>query len=94
MSRETWALIKQNKRFNVHVYRRGLMALIVSLLLSCFIMLLLFYRVITEPEPDFYATSGVTPPILLKALIAPNTSSMALLEPDPPTDDRVRIIPQ
>lgn len=94
MSRETWALIKQNKSFNINVYRRGLTTLIVSLGLSCCIVLLIFYTYIREPEPDYYATNGTTPPIMLKAMLAPNLSSMALLEPDPPTDDEVKVIPQ
>lgn len=94
MSRETWALIKQNKNFNVHVYRRGLLLLILSLILSCTIGLLMFHIYINQPERDFYATSGITPPIKLSPLLAPNASSKALLDPDPPTDDVQRVIPQ
>lgn len=94
MSREAWALIKQDKNFNVNVYRRGIISLIVSLGLSCIIVLLMFYTYITEPEPDYYATNGMTPPIKLQLLLAPNLTSTALLPPDPPDDDGVRVIPQ
>lgn len=94
MGRQNWALIKQNKNFNVNVYRRGLVALILSLGITSIIVLLIFYIYLREPVPDFYATNGVTPPIMLKALQAPNMSSTALLEPDPPNDDGVRVIPQ
>ena len=94
MSRETWSLIKNNKNFNVHVYRRGLWALIIALVLSGIISSLMFLTYITEPERDYYATSGIIPPILLKPMLGPNLSSEALLEPDPPTDDTPRLIPQ
>ncbi|BCA94122.1 phosphoesterase [Legionella antarctica] len=94
MSRETWALIKHKKNFNVHVYRRGLFLVMISLSLSSIIGLLMFYIYINEPERDYYATSGITPPIKLKPMLAPNASSNALLPPDPPTDDVQRFIPQ
>lgn len=94
MSREAWSLIKQNKNFNVHVYRRGLIALILSLGISGVLASLMFYFYAHQPEPDYYATSGITPPIQLKGLLAPNMTSQALLEPDPPTDDTPRVIPQ
>jgi len=94
MSRETWALIKLNKNFNVHVYRGGLTALIISLCLSAIFGLLLFYIYISQPERDYYATNGMTPPIMLKPLLAPNFSSRALLEPDPLVVPEEKVIPQ
>lgn len=94
MKSETWNVIKNSKSFNVNIYRRGLVALIISLLLSCTFAVLLFYTYLSEPERDYYATNGVTPPVKLKALFAPNMSPQALLEPDPPTDNDVRVIPQ
>ncbi|MCL9683309.1 type IVB secretion system protein IcmM/DotJ [Legionella maioricensis] len=94
MSRETWALIKNKKNFNVHIYRRGLLLVIISLLLSVIIGLLMFYFYVNQPERDYYATSGITPPIKLKSMLAPNASPNALLPPDPPTDDVQRVIPQ
>jgi intracellular multiplication protein IcmM len=94
MSRETWALIKNKKNFNVHVYRRGLFLIIISLLLNVIIGLLMFYFYVNQPERDYYATNGITPPIKLTSMSAPNASSKALLPPDPPTDDVQRVIPQ
>ncbi|MDW8867305.1 type IVB secretion system protein IcmM/DotJ [Legionella pneumophila] len=94
MSRETWALIKRNKNFNVHIYRRGLTLLILSLGLSCGLSGLIYYVHMHEPERDFYATSGITPPIQLKPMPTPNMSSEALLPPDPPDEDLQRIIPK
>jgi intracellular multiplication protein IcmM len=94
MNREGWVLIKKNKSFNVNVFRRGLISVIVSLGLSCLLGLLMFYVYLTEPERDFYATSGVTPPIKLAPMLAANMSSQALLPPDPPTDEEEKLIPQ
>lgn len=94
MSRESWLLIKSNKNFNVNIYRRGLVALIFSLVLSGIIGSYIFYIYLHLPERDYYATSGVTPPIMLKSMPTPNESSEPLLDPDPPTDDVPRVIPQ
>ncbi|CAM2828565.1 type IVB secretion system protein IcmM/DotJ [Legionella worsleiensis] len=94
MSRENWLLIQRNKNFNVNIYRSGLVAVICSLLISSILGALIFYFYLNEPERDYYATSGITPPVKLKALLAPNEASVPLLEPDPPTDDIPRIIPQ
>ncbi len=94
MSKDDWEIIKQNKDFYVLIYRRGLSALICFLILSCVIVLLIFFKYLSLPEPDYYATNGATPPIMLKALLEPNMSSTALLPPDPPSDDMVRVIPQ
>jgi intracellular multiplication protein IcmM len=94
MSREAWFLIKNNKNFNVHMYRRGLSLLVISLLLNSTLGVLMFYEYIKEPVRDYYATSGITPPVKLTAMKAPNYSSQALLEPDPATDNELRIIPQ
>lgn len=94
MSRESWLLIKQNKNFNVNIYRRGLVVLICSLFLSGVIVGFIFYVYLHLPERDYYATSGVTPPIILKPMSAPNESSEPLMEADPPTDDVPRVIPQ
>lgn len=94
MSRERWAVIKNNKSFHVNIFRRGLVSLIISLGLSCILGILLFYVYLSRPERDFYATSGVTPPIKLTPMLNPNMSSQALLPPDPPTDDKERLIPQ
>ncbi|MDI1352326.1 MAG: type IVB secretion system protein IcmM/DotJ [bacterium] len=94
MSKETWSLIKLNKNFNVHVYRRGLSMLIVSLLLSAIVGALMFYEYLKLPERDYYATSGITSPVQLTSMLAPNMTSKPLLDPDPPLDDGNRVIPQ
>jgi intracellular multiplication protein IcmM len=94
MGRSAWAQIKLSKNFNVNVYRRGLIVLIFSLSLSSLIILLIAYIYINEPERDYYATSGIAPPVKLKSMPTPNMSSQPLLNPDPPTDNEQRVIPQ
>lgn len=94
MSRDTWSLIKNSKRFDVHVYRRGLIALIVSLLLSGILGLVQFYIYLSEPERNYYATSGVAPPIKLTPMLAPNYSTKALLPPDPLSESEEKTIPE
>lgn len=94
MRRQTWALVKRNKNFNVTLYRRGLAMLIFSLGLNCLWGILLFYLYLHQPARDYYASSGEAPPIPLKALPAANESSQALLEPDPSTETVEKVIPQ
>ena len=94
MNRETWALIKNNKNFNVRIFRLGTKLIIGSIFLNIFLSVMLFYKYINLPERDYYATNGVTPPVQLKALMAPNSSSVALLDPDPPVDTVEKVIPQ
>lgn len=94
MSHETWTLIKKSKNFNVRMYRRGVLLVMISLVLSCIIAFLIFYVYLHQPERDYYATSGMTPPIKLNSMANPNASSQALLPPDPPTDEMQRVIPQ
>lgn len=95
MSRETWEVIKTSKNFYVSSYRRGLTALMISLILNCVFIIFIAYTHLTEPQRDFYATSGITPPIQLKPLLAPNYSPNALLPPDPPAENEGdKLIPQ
>lgn len=94
MGRETWDTIKQSKAFYIRTYRKGGTFVIVSLLVNLLLSLAIYYVHFHQPNPDFYATSGITPPIQLTALNAPNDSSTPLLEPDPATEDETRVIPQ
>lgn len=94
MSRENWALIKRGKNFNVNIYRRGLTVLNIFLVLSGVMSGILFYLYLHQPERNYYATSGVVPPVMLQALSEPNRLGVALLEPDPPDDNTPRVIPE
>ena len=94
MSRNTWSLIKQAKNFNVRIFRVGLAMLTVALLFSATFAVLIFYVYIRQPERDYYATSGIAPPVQLKSMMTPNMSSHALLDSDPSTENDFRAIPQ
>ena len=94
MSRRVWDLIKRSKRFYVRSYRRSGTLLLVSMALNVFLGLAISYVYIKLPEPDFYATYGETPPVLLTAMDIPNYSSVPLLATDSNQDSDVRTIPQ
>lgn len=94
MSRETWNVIKNSKTFYIQTYRRGSKYLIVSGCINLLLCLIIYYLHLHQPERDFYATSGITPPIKLNPLNEPNYTGTALLAPDPTNDDEVKVIPQ
>jgi len=94
MSRETWSLIKQSKRFYVNTYRRAGSALFVSVIINLFLGFAVYYSYFNRPEPDFYATSGITPPVQLAPRDAPNDTSVALLGSDPEDESDIKVIPQ
>jgi intracellular multiplication protein IcmM len=94
MSSETWTLIKNSKNFNVRILRRGSSVLIASLVLNLIFGVSIFYRYLHLPPRDYYATSGITPPVMLTALKAPNYTAQALLPPDPPIENVEKVIPQ
>lgn len=94
MGRETWDTIKRSKAFYIRTYRKGGTFVIVSLIINMLLSVLIYYIHFNQPEPDFYATSGITPPVQLTPRDAPNNSSTPLLEPDPVNEDETRVIPQ
>lgn len=93
MSREAWNTRIHAKFFYVRTYRVAGRYLIVSLLVNLLLSLGIYYRYFHEPERDYYATSGITPPIQLKVLDEPNYSATPLLPADPTSDDTVKVIP-
>ena len=94
MSRETWRLIKESKRFYVNTYRRTGSALIVSVISNISLGLLIGYVYFNRPPHDFYATNGVTSPVMLTSMDIPNNTSVALLANDPENDNDLKVIPQ
>ncbi|MDP3561467.1 MAG: type IVB secretion system protein IcmM/DotJ [Legionellaceae bacterium] len=94
MSRRAWDLIKHSKRFYVRSYRKSGSLLLVSIVLNAFLGLAIWYFYNRLPEPDFYATYGETPPVLLTAMEMPNYSSVPLLATSPNQDSDARTIPQ
>lgn len=94
MSRESWNTIKNSKSFYVRTYRKAGTILIGSLILNILLGLAIYYHHQHRPERDFYATSGMAPPIKLNARDEPNNSATYLLETDPTNDDEPKVIPQ
>lgn len=93
MSRETWRLIKESKFFYVMTYRRVLTTLVFSTILNLCLGIALYFVYFNQPAPEYYATSGVVPPILLTAMDSPNNTSVPLLPDEELTDDTTRAIP-
>ena len=79
MSRGTWAKIRQSNRFYINTYRQSATALLVSLILNVFLGIAIYYLYSGQPEHEFYATDGVTPPVPLVPMDQPNESSTPLL---------------
>ncbi len=94
MGRENWNRIKQSKWFYIQGYRRAGKWLMVSIGINLLLGLMIYYIHLNEPEHDFYATSGIVPPVKLTPLYAPNNSATALLGADPASDENVKVIPE
>ena len=75
--------IKRRKHFYVNSFRKAVLFLFVSLVLNCLLIVGIYYKYITKPARDYYATDGIGAPIQLKSMLQPNYSSQALLPPDP-----------
>lgn len=94
MSRETWNLIKQTKQFYVNTYRKIGSALILSVFINIALGLGIYHVYFSQPGHDFYATSGITPPVKLTYMDEPNNSSMPLLANDSEAENEIKVIPQ
>lgn len=93
MSQGAWEIIKHSKSFYVRTYRLGVKSLIISVFLNLILGLMICYVHFYQVEPDYYATSGIVPPVMLRSLSAPNNSNVPLLEPDPIETEAVKSIP-
>lgn len=94
MSKQTLRAIRQRKGFYRNSYRRAVVMMIFSLLLNIGLIGGIYYKLVTMPERDFYATSGIKPPIELKAMATPNYSSKYLLAPAPVDSEESKPIPK
>ena len=94
MSRETWNTIKSSKNFYVHTYRKAGSFLLLSITLNLIFGVLFYFLYFSQPEPDYYATSGVTSPVKLTRLDSPNKTSVPLLASEPENDEPPKVIPQ
>ena len=93
MSQAQWNLIKQSKHFYVGTYRGALTALLISIALNVLLGLGIYYTYFNRPEPDFYATNGITAPVELNSMDAPNNSSNPLLQSAPTKEEENKEIP-
>lgn len=83
MTTESYKNAPRQKNFYVHLFRRCVSFLLISLVINALFLVGIFYKYITRPEPDYYSTNGITAPVLLTALLQPNFTSKALLKADP-----------
>ncbi|KTD21065.1 type IVB secretion system protein IcmM/DotJ [Legionella londiniensis] len=94
MSRRAWQIIKNSKGFYVRTYRSSIRVLVISIFLNLILGVLIYYTYFSRPEPDFYATNGVTPPVQLTPLDQPNYTSEPLLPDEVETETDNKVIPQ
>lgn len=94
MGRESWQLIEHSKHFYVSTYRRLGSLFFLSVVINMALGLGIYYIYFNLPQHAFYATDGVTAPVLLTAMDAPNETSDALLANDPTSTDDIKVIPQ
>lgn len=86
MTQTTWDMRKRSKRFYVKTYRRVESMLVFSVILNLSMSGILYYIYFSLPEPNYYATDGIRPPLTLIAMDRPNYSSTPILANDPIED--------
>ena len=94
MSREAWSIVKQSKRFYVNTYRKAGTVLLGSVIVNLVLGSAIYYNYINRPQHDFYATSGITPPVKLTYMDEANMTSLPLLASDPGDNDENKVIPK
>ncbi|MFZ4077075.1 MAG: type IVB secretion system protein IcmM/DotJ [Legionellaceae bacterium] len=94
MSRDTWRLVKESKRFYVAMYRKQSSILIFSVVLNVLLCVSVYALYFNLPMNDFYATNGATPPIQLTAMDIPNATSVPLLPDDMQEEGDAKVVPE
>lgn len=94
MSRGKWVNIRQSNRFYIRTYRRASNFVMLSMCVNVVLGVGIYYAYSALPEPDYYSTDGVTPPVELIAMDEPNNSSQPLLANDQEQDNNNRATPQ
>ena len=82
MSRETWRLLKSTKKFYVNSFRWTINLTIISCSITCFLSWSIYYCTFSQSNNEYYASNGITSPISLVAMDAPNSTSVPLLTDD------------
>lgn len=93
MRQENLSEKKNRKGFYVSGFRLSVSLLMVSVILNLGLSAGIQNRLVRIPEPNFYATDGISAPILLNPLKAPNESSTPLLPDDLPEEMAPRELP-
>lgn len=78
---------REDKYFYRNGFRRATWILLLSLFINLILIAAIYNVIVSRVEPNYYATSGIKAPILLKALSEPNYSSKPLLASDPTVED-------
>ncbi len=83
MSVQSLRAAREDKYFYRNGFRRATWLLMLSLFINLVLIAAIYKVLLSRVEPNYYATSGVKPPILLRGLSKPNYSSTPLLDPTP-----------
>lgn len=94
MSRANWVLVKQSKRFYANTYRMASKVLILSLIVNLCLGILIYYTYFNKPSRDYYATSGITPPVQLTPMEQANITDVPLLAEEQQVNSDTKVIPQ
>ncbi len=75
-------------------FRKTCNALIASITLSVLLSIGIHYVYFIQPDRNYYATSGVTPPVQLTDMDDPNYSAYPLLADEQVADTTIKSIPK
>jgi len=78
--------VKQRKNYYRNTYRTLMSLNYYSLLVSCFLILVVAYKYFAMPESDYYSTNSASAIMPLAKMMEPNYSKKALLRPDIPEE--------
>ncbi len=87
MVRKSIESIIHSKNFYRDNFRKVTKLLLISLLISVCLLVGIYFLIISRGEEEYYATNGVTPPVLLQARDEPNMSSEPLIASDHQDED-------
>lgn len=93
MPRATWRTTIASRNFYVHTYKRVLAVLVFSIMINLLLSLLIAYIYLGRTTPAYYVSNGMTSPMQIKPMDAPNESSHPLLASEPSTEG-VKVIPE
>lgn len=86
MAKKTYQEIMTQKNFSRNAYRRSATALMVSCVIMMILTFAIYYLVIVESDPAYYASQSAGFLTPLRAMSEPNASNQGLLAPDPPEE--------